>query len=571
MPQTFRVVLRDAEGFEGLDSRRFDLAVGAAFPIGRASRNTTKKDLMPAEHNAFIDSPVISRDHAVLSASTVDDVPKVFITDSNSMHGTTVNGQRLVANTPQQLSSGDTIQFGIDVNRNEEFYVARKYTFEAEVMPPQAPFSLGFTVPEPESEDEDIPGTTPHRGSQTNPLTIDESDSESDTSNNEPAEITMIGEVFIVQANEPAAVSDFVPPHEPGGENSEDEESLGRYPSDIDIHLDEDMDSQASIMGDSVVDYSSDMEVSDVEAEDGSETTGQHAATETELPLQEQPTAPNLPPWANRDLSLSFNQMQGFVNSSLPPMMMMNTNNQNMTSFAPPLPPRPSAARPSIFDRGDVVYSQKPSWLSDDVNTFSNFLGTNHGDRPSLFSPAPASSMAPPQEAESAATTFSSSSVNFAPINSNRLQTPPAMPLSDVTTSTPPAPNRRTKVSITEIVEEQPPTPESVNEMKRKVDVLEEEETSTPEEEVIVPVDETVPAVEAFGVDASGAEAPATEAPADTVAVQTAAIIAQRPKKQPRSILSRLQNTATYLGYGVAGAAGGIALLATLPDGFFFA
>jgi hypothetical protein len=115
----FRVTLRDVDGFEGFDSREFDLAIDSQFPIGRASKNTTKKDLMPASSNAYIDSPVISREHAVLSANAHSGDPHVFITDAGSMHGTMVNGQRLPAHTPKQLASGDKLQFGIDVNRNE--------------------------------------------------------------------------------------------------------------------------------------------------------------------------------------------------------------------------------------------------------------------------------------------------------------------------------------------------------------------------------------------------------------------------------------------------------------------
>jgi hypothetical protein len=116
----FHVVLRDVDGFEGLESRSFELLVGgASFPIGRASKNTSKKVLMPAAHNAYIDSPVISREHALLSAEATVEGPQVFVTDTGSMHGTVVNGERLVAHTPKQLRSGDMLQFGIDVNRNE--------------------------------------------------------------------------------------------------------------------------------------------------------------------------------------------------------------------------------------------------------------------------------------------------------------------------------------------------------------------------------------------------------------------------------------------------------------------
>jgi pSer/pThr/pTyr-binding forkhead associated (FHA) protein len=70
---------------------------------------------MPGRDNAYIDSPVISRDHAVLSADT----DAVYLTDSHSMHGTYVDGQKIEPNVPIALSSGSLLQFGVDVNRNE--------------------------------------------------------------------------------------------------------------------------------------------------------------------------------------------------------------------------------------------------------------------------------------------------------------------------------------------------------------------------------------------------------------------------------------------------------------------
>lgn len=117
----YQVELRDLEQYdpEDVQSRRFNLPLGSTFPIGRSSRNTTKAALLPAENNAFIDSPVISREHAVLSASGGDAAPQISVTDVKSMHGTFVNGERLVAGIPKQLSSGDELTFGVDVNRNE--------------------------------------------------------------------------------------------------------------------------------------------------------------------------------------------------------------------------------------------------------------------------------------------------------------------------------------------------------------------------------------------------------------------------------------------------------------------
>lgn len=123
----FRIVLRDTKRYDAFETREFDLPMNSTFPIGRASRNATKKELMPAQHNAYIDSPVVSREHAVLSANASSGKPDVYITDSGSMHGTMLNDERLAINVPAKLSWGDKLQFGTDVNRNEgtshPFYV----------------------------------------------------------------------------------------------------------------------------------------------------------------------------------------------------------------------------------------------------------------------------------------------------------------------------------------------------------------------------------------------------------------------------------------------------------------
>lgn len=115
----FRIVLKQEEGFDVHDTREFCVAVDTKFPIGRASKNMSKGYLLPAKHNVFIDSPVVSREHAVLTVNTSTGTPQVYITDTKSMHGTFVNGMQLVPDTPKQLSSGDKLQFGVSVNRGD--------------------------------------------------------------------------------------------------------------------------------------------------------------------------------------------------------------------------------------------------------------------------------------------------------------------------------------------------------------------------------------------------------------------------------------------------------------------
>jgi hypothetical protein len=419
----------------------------------------------------------------------------------------------------------------------------------------------------PDSEEEEVGGTPPRRGSQSNPLTLDESDSESDTSDNEQHDVTLVGSGFIVDDkgdDEPPAVADIHLRPETKPETntetvlddivpaevnySENEGSIMYYSSDM---QEDDLNSEASVMGESEVAYDSDMELPNIESDAASDHDDVSVPEpDRSLHIYEQTNVPTHPFHSNRDLfsqSGSYDPAQLNSGSELPPMnMLTQTLDSNMFSstFPPPLPPRPSAVR--LFG---LPPSSKHDWFSEEVPTY---LGTNHGDRPSLFSPAPVPSMAYAQNVQDVQDMETAGSVYLGPSSftptANRMQTPPPMPTSDAMTSTPP-PNRRTKVSITEIVEDQPPTPTSVNSMKRKADVLEEVQDLAAEELAVTSAE--------------------LNALTEQLAVQTAAIIAQRPKKQPRSILSKVRTTATYFGIGAFGAAGAVALLSSLPDAFF--
>jgi len=439
-------------------------------------------------------------------------------------------------------------------------------------MPPPALYSHGFQVPD--SDGEEVAGTLPRRGSANQPLTIHDSDSESDMSDNDQAETTMFEQGFVAEdAREGQPTSSL---DEAYGQPSsdDDEESLGDYPSGYhDSDLEQDSDGQESNVDELEVDYNSDFDVPEVEDSEAaaeaeleaeleaaiepvySQSAPAPAPAPVDLPTLSHNTPQSLPQWAIRESSTSYSSMQSHEHSELPSMSMfkeaVDTSVFNST-FPPPFPPRPSTFR--LYNRVQESRPQTMNWSNNEPSTFSDYLGTNHGDRPSLFSPAPAS-VTSSKEAEPATSLFGSSSIDFphSNIDSNRLQTPPSMPISDVVSSTPP-PGRRTKVSITEIVEEQPPTPPSDNELKRKADVLNSKDMPEAGTHVVV----------APGEDVSMADA-AVEA----AAAQAAAIIAQRPKKQPRSLLKKLGNTAAYFSYGAVGAAGAFALLTCLPDTFF--
>ncbi|KAI4639266.1 hypothetical protein J4E93_009445 [Alternaria ventricosa] len=615
----FRIVLRDAKRYDTYETREFDLPLNSEFPIGRASSNAAKRELMAAPHNAFIDSPVISRQHAVLSANANSGVPEVYVTDKGSMHGTMLNGQRLSANTPTKLNDGDVLQFGTDVNRNEgtssrrpskppltlaseltpthtEFFVARTYTFESQLS---RPFSLGFTVPDAESDEEEV---AERRGSQIDPFVIDDdSDAADDHSEaDDQEEVTMIMDQ-VLQPNEhghtlsvgqddypPSAMrttlsnEDYNPESfasrrddslEPASPNpSSDEEDVAALGSDS--------DSEAGSIDSSEMMSDSEPEIQDSEDEEMEE--GEHKKPTTSSSNKENEASVNsqVPqtvhcfPRETTTLSLSdvyMPQDAANTQASLPRMYMYGMQGSDSNSMSnsnvygdnapPPLLPRPSASRTAPWC--DLTYrsfrevNDLQEWYSEGIQQ-PNYLGTNFGDRPSLFSQAPLPSMAEANETRAPMPQFNP--YPSQPMQASRLQTPPPYFVPDFETSPPVQPGRRTKVSIEEIVEEQPPTPESVKDLKRKADVLEADEP-------VVVLDELSKAT--IGDEHATSNLVAAVPVDDAAAIQTAAIIAQRPKKTPRSVLSKVLNKAAYPLLGATGAVVSFALLSTLPDAFF--
>ncbi|KAF2848443.1 hypothetical protein T440DRAFT_509553 [Plenodomus tracheiphilus IPT5] len=583
MSDTFRIVLRDVQRHDAFEKREFVLPIDRSiYPIGRASKSEAKRNLLPAPHNAYIDSPVVSREHAILTASPNSGNPVVFISDCGSMHGTMVNGRKLAPHDPEILVSGDLLQFGVDINRNEEFFVARKYTFESQLI---RPYSLGFAVPDAESEEEHVETHEQH-GSQLNPLVLDDSDAgsvvdgaavdEEDSNEQDAAEeeeedddddedVTMMEteqlKPWDLDLSFPAdSIKDLFAQHSKsdvrttvGAEAySDGEESVHQYSSgnedsdEVDVLADHETESVAS----SKADESSEQEIADSDDEDVSSPvvlTGSVFAPTTlpsGLPLAE-------PGVAHMNMNKSRNAFTLDDDLETPLARSIFGQKSDSTSFgesaAPFLPSQPAehyAELPNPYTESYRVEDHDWSVLRE---TQVHTANTNSADRSSYASPLFGHSMG----------YFQASSLVDDRAESARqalsLQTPPPMPASDVVASAQ-QPVRRTKVSIDEIVEDQPPTPESVNNMKRKADVLEEEHRpAVRDPDVVLPestsiTDDLVVAVQAD---------------------QPAALIAQRPKKQPRSVLAKFGLTAKYLGLGTAGAVAAITALSTLPDTFF--
>jgi pSer/pThr/pTyr-binding forkhead associated (FHA) protein len=84
--------------------------------VGRSSKSH-QKAILPESRNAYIESQVVSRNHAVFSLGKSDDDNAVYLTDTGSMHGTKVNNIKLDPNQPHRLCSNDKLSFGGEVQR----------------------------------------------------------------------------------------------------------------------------------------------------------------------------------------------------------------------------------------------------------------------------------------------------------------------------------------------------------------------------------------------------------------------------------------------------------------------
>ncbi|GAB1740258.1 hypothetical protein NU219Hw_g5374t1 [Hortaea werneckii] len=112
------------------------LSLAGRIIIGRASRSEIK-NLQASPTNALFDCPVVSRAHAVIDFHPRREYDQqVTITDLKSMHGTAVNGQRLLSHAPHILRSGDTIKLGDRVVRGPDHHDAIQITFRRQPLPP---------------------------------------------------------------------------------------------------------------------------------------------------------------------------------------------------------------------------------------------------------------------------------------------------------------------------------------------------------------------------------------------------------------------------------------------------
>ncbi|CAJ2502482.1 Uu.00g098760.m01.CDS01 [Anthostomella pinea] len=131
--------------------------------IGRASKIATK-GFVPAQDNAWFDSPVMSRNHAEIFANFDTNPNTVFYKETKALHGTYItanDGLNKEVELPKgetiQLSNGDILRFGIRIFRSNQKFdpCAVDFLMEEKRYKESKPTSMVFMVPDDIDEDED--------------------------------------------------------------------------------------------------------------------------------------------------------------------------------------------------------------------------------------------------------------------------------------------------------------------------------------------------------------------------------------------------------------------------------
>ncbi|KAK6080411.1 Factor arrest protein 10 [Seiridium cupressi] len=132
--------------------------------VGRASKQESK-GFVAAEENAWFDSPVMSREHAELTADF--DQKTVLIEDTGSLHGTFRRSEhedkedRICTREKVSLRDGDIIRFGTDIYRGQQTFppctVHVELSWNQENLPSAIPNRATptntFSVPDYDDED----------------------------------------------------------------------------------------------------------------------------------------------------------------------------------------------------------------------------------------------------------------------------------------------------------------------------------------------------------------------------------------------------------------------------------
>ncbi|KAL2873996.1 hypothetical protein SGCOL_010867 [Colletotrichum sp. CLE4] len=86
--------------------------------IGRTSKRFS--NLEAKADNCYFDSPVMSREHAKITVDWYH--KKLFVKDIGSLHGTYHNSLKLPLHAAKELTRGDVLKFGIDIQRSNDLF-----------------------------------------------------------------------------------------------------------------------------------------------------------------------------------------------------------------------------------------------------------------------------------------------------------------------------------------------------------------------------------------------------------------------------------------------------------------
>ena len=405
------VTLRSVDQLDDIEERKLVLQPNSTVPIGRSSKNSNKK-LTAAVDNAYIDSPVISRDHATLSLRPAMGTPTIYITDNGSMHGTLVNGAVLPRRVDHKLGNGDTLQFGVDVIRDQgkpccthsypaqhspladsqadarvETFIAKQYHFSSRpaAVDSDRLYSRGISVPESSDDEVDHDVTllrsSPHPpkyGSQTNPVNIDDFENaravvvelSADEDDDHPPEVasskpTVDEKSSIKEQSSPVLFPSAVvnTEQDPESENDslldageDDADSINSDLAVFDAYGDNESDGEDS-MGQSDVPMDSESEDSGSDNEDLDTTRREklaamldHEQNKSSVTNAPSSPPPALPPRSTLAPGPTTLPRPSGLFESFPSVDMGSVSWGPMSQ--PPLPPRPSAPKPFAYNAG---------------------------------------------------------------------------------------------------------------------------------------------------------------------------------------------------------------------------
>ena len=111
---TSHIVIVTLNSQDGDLSRSFVLSRDRPnIKIGRASKSGEAR-FKAQPNNGWIESPIMSRDHALLMMGGSSPIP-LLLRDTGSTHGTFINDERLVPNRDNVLKTMDKLSFGVPV------------------------------------------------------------------------------------------------------------------------------------------------------------------------------------------------------------------------------------------------------------------------------------------------------------------------------------------------------------------------------------------------------------------------------------------------------------------------